>query len=48
MTMMTNRRHFLQQTGFGLGTAALSSLLFRDGVAARPAPGFVPKAKRVI
>ena len=43
-----NRRHFLNHTGFGLGSAALTSLLFRDGVAAQPAPGFAPKAKRVI
>ena len=45
---MMNRRHFLQQSGLSVGSAALTSLFFRDGVLAQPAPGFAPKAKRVI
>ncbi|MDA1016962.1 MAG: DUF1501 domain-containing protein [Planctomycetota bacterium] len=52
------RRHFFGQGSLGLGTAALASLLERDGVAApesrpvRPGlpglPHFAPKAKRAI
>lgn len=49
------RRHFFSQVGFGLGAAALSSLLSRSAhAAAAPAtppsgvPHFAPKAKRVI
>ena len=47
------RRHFFQQSSFGLGLAALGSLLSRDGYAA-PHSGasaithLAPKAKRVI
>src|SRR5471030_526966 len=42
MNPLLNRRHFL-------GTAALASLLGRDGLAAVPPPaGVAPKAKRVI
>src|SRR5262245_9540131 len=41
------RRHFLG--GAGVGTAALASLLARDGFAAAPPLGRIaPKAKRVI
>ena len=52
-----DRRDFLSWTGHGLGTAALVSLLMRDGVArAEPTPGEAddpwphhpPKAKRVV
>jgi hypothetical protein len=48
-----SRRHFFRQTGLGLGSAALGSLLARDLPAAStspftPGPHFAPKAKRVI
>ena len=52
-----DRRNFLSWTGHGLGTAALLSLLMRDGVArAEPTPAeaddpwphHLPKAKRVV
>ncbi len=44
------RRHFFQQSSFGLGVAALGSLLSRDGYAsALPSLTHIaPKAKRVI
>jgi len=44
------RRHFLGRASLGLGTAALASLLGRDGLAATDAgiPHFAPTAKRVI
>jgi hypothetical protein len=47
----TTRRHFFKQTGFGLGSLALSSLL-NEGLFAQagqaPRPHFAPKAKNVI
>src|SRR5688572_8810047 len=50
-----SRRHFFKQSGLGLGSAALGSLLARDlpGASAAhasftPGPHFAPKAKRVI
>lgn len=56
--MQLNRRTFLSQTGVGLGSAALSSLLARDGFSATKSSGGVPgqpglpnlpqKVKRVI
>ncbi len=56
--MQLNRRTFLSQTGVGLGSAALSSLLARDGFSATKGSGGVPgqpglpnlpqKVKRVI
>jgi hypothetical protein len=50
------RREFFGRTACGLGTAALASLLARDGLAAQPdrfgglpgLPHFAPKAKHVI
>ncbi|MFT4546658.1 MAG: hypothetical protein ACI8XO_000617 [Verrucomicrobiales bacterium] len=46
---MINRRNFLDWTATGLGTAAASSLMLRDGLAAPPIlPHSAPKAKRVI
>jgi hypothetical protein len=53
---MLSRRHFFGRTATGIGTAALASLLSRDGYAADPKrvgglpalPHFAPKAKRVI
>src|SRR5216684_4466658 len=41
------RRWFLRDCSVGLGAIALKGL-FNDGAAARPAPHFAPKAKRVI
>ena len=54
--MSTNRRQFLSQSGLGLGTMALASLLQQDGQAADEnpfqgilaAPHFPAKAKRII
>lgn len=56
--MQLNRRTFLSRTGVGLGSAALSSLLARDGFSATKSGGGVPgqpglpnlpqKVKRVI
>jgi hypothetical protein len=58
--LLTNRREFFGRSACGLGTAALASLLARDGLAAEPAAGkarvgglpglphLAPKAKRVI
>lgn len=45
-----NRRQFLQRSGFGIGGAALGSLLERSGFAAAGTtpPHFAPKAKRII
>ena len=56
--LMVNRRQFFGRSATGIGTAALASLLTRDGLAT-PQPGgafgglgtlphFAPKAKRVI
>ena len=46
------RRHFFGRTATGVGTAALASMLGRDGFAASPGvagfPQMAPKAKRVI
>ncbi len=45
------RRHFFRQAGFGIGGAALSSLLWQEAAAQatqRLAPHFAPKAKNVI
>ena len=51
LTLQT-RRHFFKATGLGLGSAALSSLLTRDAVAAGEIPPafrrFAPRAKRAI
>ena len=52
--LSTNRRHFLGRAGFGLASAALSSLDARPSIAARNSisqtsfPNFAPTAKRVI
>ena len=58
--LQLNRRHFFGRTATGIGTAALASLLERDGLAASALnetsrfgglpslPHFAPKAKRVI
>ena len=53
---LLSRRHFFGRSATGIGTAALASLLTRDGFAAAPQrvgglpalPHFAPKAKRVI
>ncbi|MDP6034480.1 MAG: sulfatase, partial [Verrucomicrobiota bacterium] len=56
--LMVNRRQFFGRSAMCIGTAALASLLTRDGLGA-PQPGgafgglgtlphFAPKAKRVI
>jgi hypothetical protein len=45
------RRHFFKQTGFGIGTLALTSLLDEKLFAASgqtQRPHFAPKAKRII
>ena len=42
------RRHFFSRASFGVGIAALGSLLRDDLVAAEGAPHFPAKAKRVI
>ncbi len=52
-TATETRRHFFGKTACGIGLAALSSLLARDGIAAtslntKTFPNFAPKAKRVI
>jgi len=48
----SSRRDFLARTAYGLGAAALDSLLgsakASTGAAARPFPNFPPRAKRVI
>ena len=53
--LLQTRRHFFGKSATGLGAAALSSLLMRDGLAAGPSGGGVlgsphhtPTAKRVI
>jgi hypothetical protein len=55
--LMTNRREFFGRSAMGIGSAALGSLLARDGQAAQSGgtfgglgtlPHFAPKAKRVI
>jgi len=51
--LLINRRAFFGKTATGIGTAALYSLLGRDGLADNDlgilgSPHFVPKAKRVI
>jgi len=44
-----SRRQFFRQSGLGLGSAALGSLLARDlPAAAAPRPHFAPKAKNII
>jgi hypothetical protein len=43
-----SRRHFFSRGSFGLGVAALGSLLRDDLGAVEPVPHFPPKAKRVI
>ncbi|MFO0953344.1 MAG: DUF1501 domain-containing protein [Isosphaeraceae bacterium] len=56
LAQRVNRRHFLKNSGLGLGSIALSSLLEGDRARARGAtptglaglPHFAPKAKRVI
>ena len=46
---LTDRRHFLRQTGIGLGAIALSHLCGRPATAKQSAlPHFPPRAKRVI
>jgi hypothetical protein len=53
---LMTRRQFFGRSALGLGTAALATLLERDGLAAQPRhsgglpglPHFAPKAKRVI
>lgn len=49
---MQDRRHFLTQSGLGLGSIALSAMLHRDGYAADVGslghPHFAPRAKNVI
>jgi hypothetical protein len=42
------RRQFFGRSAVGIGSAALASLLSRDGFAQTVAPHFAPKAKRVI
>ena len=52
------RRHFFGRSALGIGTAALSSLLARDGIASAPmpptdhgvlgTPHIAPKAKRIV
>jgi hypothetical protein len=54
--LMLTRRHFFSRLGLGIGTAALASLLAKDGFALTDAeklglpdlPHFAPKARRVI
>lgn len=48
MTHTMDRRALLGRSAYGLGTAALWSILSRDGNAAPAALQFVPRAKRVI
>jgi hypothetical protein len=45
---LITRRQFFGQSAVGIGSAALASLLSRDGFAQTIAPHFAPKAKRVI
>ena len=46
---LRTRRHFLQGVGFGLGGAALTSLLARDTTVSAPGgPHFAPRARSVI
>ena len=45
---LITRRQFFGRTACGIGSAALASLLSRDGFAETVAPHFAPKAKRVI
>src|SRR3954466_9640983 len=48
-SQMTSRREMLARCGYGLGAAALSTVLGKAGYAAdKPFPNFTPKAKRVI
>ena len=42
------RRHFFRQSGFGIGSAALTSLLNPTLFASARKPHFAPKAKRII
>jgi len=45
---LITRRQFFGRTACGIGSAALASLLSREGFAQTVAPHFAPKAKRVI
>jgi hypothetical protein len=45
---LITRRQFFGRSAVGIGSAALASLLSRDGFAQTIAPHFAPKAKRVI
>jgi hypothetical protein len=45
---LTSRRNFLQNSGMGLGTAALASLIPQAGAAGPQGPHFAPRAKRII
>ena len=45
---LLTRRQFFERTATGIGSAALASLLSRDGFTQNVAPHFAPKAKRVI
>ena len=45
---LLTRRQFFGRTACGIGSAALASLLNRDGLAENVGPHFAPKAKRVI
>src|SRR3954468_12165738 len=52
-TRVTSRRDLLAKAGYGLGAAALSTLLGKaasgaEPASARPFPNFAPRAKRVI
>ena len=47
-TMLQSRRMFLQNSGMGLGAAALASLVPSAGAAVRSGPHFAPRAKRII
>ncbi|MFO0904350.1 MAG: DUF1501 domain-containing protein [Pirellulales bacterium] len=48
MSHAATRRQFLARSSFGLGAAALASLLGRSTFAAARAPHFAPRAKNVI
>ena len=46
--LLQSRRSFLLNSGMGLGTAALASLLSKQGFAANAGSVTKPKAKRII
>jgi len=48
MDGVTSRRDLLARAGYGLGIAALHTLLGRPAAAAPPFPNFAPRARRVI